>query len=693
MKWLAWHSSILPWRLAALVLVLMLALPWVAFADNLVPDGDNTVPVNPNDLNFGTVCANTVVSRDILLAISRNGNYPSTNVFGKGTSVTVTHGSTPPGLTVTGGGTIQLPNDWDVMAMNTMSGTVSSTVTLSVATAGSFSGSVPYTATGTSSKDSNPLTRDATLNVTASIVNCTPSDTTPPVITPNVAGTLGSNGWYTSDVTVSWTVSDPESTISSTTGCDPTTINSDTTGTTLTCTATSAGGTSTKSVTIKRDATPPTATLSITSGTAGANGWYTSDVTVQTTGSDSISSPVTCTADQTLSSETTGTVVNGSCTNDAGLKTDAAPLTIKIDKTAPTGVALSVIGGTLGANGWYTSDVTVHTSGADSISGVTCTADQYQTTETTGTVFNGSCTNGAGLTTNAAPLTVKLDKTGPSATLAVTAGTLGANGWYISDVTVSTTGTDSISSPVTCTADQHQTTDTTGTGFNGSCTNNAGLTTNAAPLTIKRDATPPTIAITAPATNGTYVLNAAVASNYSCGDVTSGLASCSGPVANGASFDTSAVGSKTFTVNAADAAGNTATATNIYKVQYATGGQCLGSPGHAILQPINADGTSVFKQGSTVPAKFRVCDANGASIGTAGVASNFKLVKALAGTVESTVNEDVVSTTPDTAFRWDPSAQQWIYNISTKSLNAKATYFYLITLNDGSTIDFSFGLK
>lgn len=84
-----------------------------------------------------------------------------------------------------------------------------------------------------------------------------PADTTPPEITPNVSGTLGNNGWYTSDVSVGWTVSDPESTVTSTSGCGPTTISTDTTGLTLTCSATSAGGTDSESVTIKRDATDP----------------------------------------------------------------------------------------------------------------------------------------------------------------------------------------------------------------------------------------------------------------------------------------------------------------------------------------------------------------------------------------------------------------------------------------------------
>jgi alpha-tubulin suppressor-like RCC1 family protein len=86
-------------------------------------------------------------------------------------------------------------------------------------------------------------------------------DTTPPVITPVITGTLGTNGWYRSDVTVTWSVSDPESTATPGSGCTTTTITTDTTGTTLSCTATSLGGTATQSVTITRDTTPPTITV------------------------------------------------------------------------------------------------------------------------------------------------------------------------------------------------------------------------------------------------------------------------------------------------------------------------------------------------------------------------------------------------------------------------------------------------
>jgi Tol biopolymer transport system component len=89
-----------------------------------------------------------------------------------------------------------------------------------------------------------------------------PLDTTPPQIAPVVTGTLGAGGFYRSDVAVSWNVQDAESTIRSRSGCDATTVTSDTAGVTFTCTAASAGGTSTKSVTIARDATAPVVSYS-----------------------------------------------------------------------------------------------------------------------------------------------------------------------------------------------------------------------------------------------------------------------------------------------------------------------------------------------------------------------------------------------------------------------------------------------
>jgi hypothetical protein len=94
-----------------------------------------------------------------------------------------------------------------------------------------------------------------------------PADVTPPVITPHVNGLLGNNGWYTSDVAVTWTVEDPDSPILSSNGCDPSNVASDTAGVTFTCTATSDGGTASEDVTIKRDATKPAIVFSGNLGT------------------------------------------------------------------------------------------------------------------------------------------------------------------------------------------------------------------------------------------------------------------------------------------------------------------------------------------------------------------------------------------------------------------------------------------
>jgi hypothetical protein len=125
-------------------------------------------------------------------------------------------------------------------------------------------------------------------------LSVTPVDTTPPVITHTVSGTLGDGGWYTSDAAVSFSVSDPESAVTSTGGCSDTTVSADTAGTTYTCTAISAGGTNSDSVTVKRDATPPEIAFSGNAGT------YTVAQTVA----------ITCNASDALSGVASSTCPN-----------------------------------------------------------------------------------------------------------------------------------------------------------------------------------------------------------------------------------------------------------------------------------------------------------------------------------------------------------------------------------------------
>ena len=133
--------------------------------------------------------------------------------------------------------------------------------------------------------------------------------------------------------------------------------------------------------------------------------------------------------------------------------------------------------------------------------------------------------------------------------------------------------------------------------------------------------------------------------------------------------------------------------TQTFAITYASTGLCLGSPGHQVLPPLAIDGSSVVRQNATIPVKFRVCDANGVSMGTPGVVSSFKLVRVIEGTATSEVTVEPAATTPDTVFRWDSSSQQWIFNLSTRELAAGATYLYSIDLNDGSAIEFRFGVR
>lgn len=67
----------------------------------------------------------------------------------------------------------------------------------------------------------------------------------------------------------------------------------------------------------------------------------------------------------------------------------------------------------------------------------------------------------------------------------------------------------------------------------------------------------PAASIASPAAQ-TYLLNQPVSANYSCADGGSGIATCSGPAADGASLDTAAVGTKDFIVSATDGVGNEA---------------------------------------------------------------------------------------------------------------------------------------
>ena len=146
-----------------------------------------------------------------------------------------------------------------------------------------------------------------------------PADNTPPAISPSVMGTLGENGWYVSDVTVSWSVIDDESETTSQSGCDTTTVNTDTSGTTVTCTATSAGGTDSESVTVKRDAALPILNPVVSPDPVLLGG----SATVSSNASDALSSLASQSCDTVDTSAVGNKIVACTATDNAGNTTTA----------------------------------------------------------------------------------------------------------------------------------------------------------------------------------------------------------------------------------------------------------------------------------------------------------------------------------------------------------------------------------
>lgn len=340
-------------------------------------------------------------------------------------------------------------------------------------------------------------------------------DRTAPVIQVDVNGTQGANGWYTSDVSISWNVSDPESSVSSTSGCSSVSLTSDTNSVTYICQATSRGGTNSRSVTIKRDATPPKPTLSTPAdGASYAQG-------------QPVRASYSCTDGTSGVSSCTGTVANGANidVSGSGTKTFSVNATDQAGNTA------------------------------------TATASYTVTSSTQ-------------------------DTTPPVITPTVN-GTLGANGWYTSNVSVSWNVTDA-ESTVSNTSGCNNvsiSTDTAGVTYTCQATSQGGSSSKS--VTVKRDATPPKATIVSPAGGATYIQGQTVNAGYSCSDATSGVSSCTGTIANGASLDLSSTGSRSFSVSSSDQAGNQTSSSISYSVS--AGGNTGGS------DPVDsAPGTHLF---------------------------------------------------------------------------------------------------
>lgn len=176
----------------------------------------------------------------------------------------------------------------------------------------------------------------------------------PPIITPQIFGTLGLNGWYTSNLTINWAFDGP---VESSTGCEAVTISADTPGRTFTCSAVREGFTTTVTKTFKVDKTAPAVSAAL-ERQADANGWYNRPLTVGWVGTDATSGVESCSSVRYAGPDNAIAIVSGLCRDYAG-NTAGSSVTFKYDATPPTVFAVTTrLGNRMAEVSWRASSDT-----------------------------------------------------------------------------------------------------------------------------------------------------------------------------------------------------------------------------------------------------------------------------------------------------------------------------------------------
>jgi hypothetical protein len=309
---------------AAGAVALSLAFSGVAMADNLQNDAD-VVGNGANQTKRETITAGGHVDVKYWIQDTANNGCDITRAT---VSISAPSGvtATPASLTFTGCG-------------NATTGNQTVRFSSSVPSTGhAISHSLSDVAYNTGPNRSLNLNANFTL-----VVNPAPAsaDTTPPVINHmlNPASPDGSNGWYRSNVGLTWTVTENESPASLLkTGCIDQTITADQAEQTYSCSATSDGGSAGPvNVSIKRDATAP-----VISGTDVNNTtWRNTNLTESFTASDATSglanagdASFSLTASADSDDASTPTTVSRTVTDNAG-NSSTRTLSALIDKTDP----------------------------------------------------------------------------------------------------------------------------------------------------------------------------------------------------------------------------------------------------------------------------------------------------------------------------------------------------------------------
>ncbi len=411
------------------------------------------------------------------------------------------------------------------------------------------------------------------------------------------------------------------------------------------------------------DSTPPTIYFNATPD--GTNGWFKTKpapIGVNTTDlpAGGLVKNITCTLNGSpllnVSAGATTANINVEGTNTLSCTaTDLAnnvggptSLTVKVDSVAPA-IAGSVSPPPT-AQGWNSTDVTVGFSCSDAApsSGLATNSivtPVSSTAETAGSnvLSSGSCVDNAGNSAAQGSVLVKIDKTAPVITPAISP-LPNAAGWNNSDVTVDFSCADvgAVQSGV-LTNTLTNASVTANTPFAGTSVSNGGTCTDAAAnsaiqasATVKLDKTLPTASIiSAPPA---FTANRSASFTFSGSDTLSGVSGleCSldnasfAPCSSPADYINLSVGNHDFKVRSVDIAGNTGSPVNaVWTI--------LGPPTIA-----KAFGTSSIPAGGNTTVTLTLSNPNATNLTGASFSDNLVGMSAAGGPVTGTC----VGTTP-----------------------------------------------